>query len=61
MVDPIRDIQIVLLTNMRHSPVTEPPNGFATQSFPLAHYAGLICRVYQALAEDGRITDVDVP
>ena len=61
MVDPIRDIQIVLLTNMRHSPVTEPPNGFAAQSFPLAHYAGLICRVYQALAEDGRITDVDVP
>jgi len=37
------------------------PNGFAAQSFPLAHYAGLICRVYQALAEDGRITDVDVP
>ncbi|GAE74593.1 hypothetical protein JCM18918_224 [Cutibacterium acnes JCM 18918] len=40
MVDPIRDIQIVLLTNMRHSPVVEPPNEFATGAFPLAHYVG---------------------
>ena len=59
MVDPIRDIQIVLLTNMRHSPVVEPPNEFATGAFPLAHYVGLISRVYSALAEDERVTDVD--
>ena len=61
MVDPIRDIQIVLLTNMRHSPVVEPPNEFAAGAFPLAHYVGLISRVYSALAEDGRVTDVDAP
>lgn len=61
MVDPVRDIQIVLLTNMRHSPVVEPPNGFAAGAFPLADYVGLISRVYSALSEDDRIAQVTVP
>lgn len=40
MVDPIRDIQIVLLTNMRHSPVVEPPNEFAAGGLPACALCG---------------------
>lgn len=61
MVDPDRDIQVVLLTNMRHSPIVKPPNGFAAENFPLADYVGLIARVYRALGEDQRVVSVDPP
>lgn len=49
IIDPLHDMTITILTNMRHSPVIDPPNGFAGAQYPVADLAPISAHVYRAL------------
>lgn len=49
IIDPVHQITITILTNMRHSPVVSPPNGFAGAEFAVADLVPLSALVYRAL------------
>ncbi|UFU02585.1 penicillin binding protein PBP4B [Ruania suaedae] len=53
VIDPVHQMTITILTNMRHAPVVDPPNGFATGSMPLANLVPVSAYVYRALAGVG--------
>ncbi|WP_168209182.1 penicillin binding protein PBP4B [Agromyces intestinalis] len=55
VIDPLHQMTITILTNMRHSPVVSPPNGFAGANYPVADLAPLSGLVYRALV--GESTD----
>ncbi|WP_308467666.1 penicillin binding protein PBP4B [Rathayibacter soli] len=52
VIDPAHNMTITILTNMRHSPVVDPPNGFAASRFPIAELTPVVARVYSALLAD---------
>ncbi|MFC4555574.1 penicillin binding protein PBP4B [Georgenia faecalis] len=70
VIDPLHDLTITILTNMRHSPVINPPNGFEGANFPIADLAPISAHVYRALegesqqynplVEIGDVEDVSV-
>ncbi|MFU8849767.1 penicillin binding protein PBP4B [Micromonospora sp. SL1-18] len=49
VIDPLTQMTVTVLTNMRHSPVVSPPNGFAGASFPVSDLVPIVARVYNAL------------
>ena len=49
VIDPIYDITITVLTNLRHSPVTDPPNGFEGSDYDLSDLVAVSGYVYRAL------------
>lgn len=49
VIDPAIGMTITILTNRRHSPVVDPPNGFASDAYPIANLAPVCRRVYDAL------------
>lgn len=49
VIDPAHSMTITILTNRRHSPVVDPPNGFASDAYPIAQLAPVCGRVYDAL------------
>jgi len=49
IIDPVYNMSIVILTNYRHSPVVNPPNGFEAGNLALADLVPLSAQVYQAL------------
>ncbi|MPV50495.1 penicillin binding protein PBP4B [Pseudactinotalea sp. HY160] len=49
IIDPLHQLTITILTNMRHSPVTSPPNGFAGANYAVADLVPISARVYRAL------------
>jgi CubicO group peptidase (beta-lactamase class C family) len=49
IIDPTYGMTITILTNMRHSPVVDPPNGFAASIYPIADMVPVVARVYNAL------------
>lgn len=53
IIDPSYDMTITILTNMRHSPVVNPPNGFEDASFPISDMVPVSARVYNALLTGG--------
>jgi len=52
VIDPAHAMTITILTNRRHSPVADPPNGFASDAYPIANLAPVCGRVYAALTDD---------
>lgn len=52
VIDPAYDMTITIVTNLRHSPVVDPPNGFAGSRFPIAELTPVVARVYAALLRD---------
>jgi len=52
IIDPTYDMTITILTNMRHSPVINPPNGFEDSNFPIADMVPVSARVYAALTSE---------
>lgn len=53
VIDPVHQMTITILTNMRHAPVVSPPNGFDTASLPLANLVPISAYVYRALSGVG--------
>jgi CubicO group peptidase (beta-lactamase class C family) len=51
IIDPTYDMTVTILTNMRHSPVVDPPNGFWDSRFPIASMVPVTARVYNALLD----------
>jgi CubicO group peptidase (beta-lactamase class C family) len=49
IIDPAHDMTIVILTNMRHSPVLSPPNGFEASRYPISGMRAVSDRIYDAL------------
>ena len=52
IIDPLHDMTITILTNMRHSPVIDPPNGFAGGQYPVSDLAPISAHVYRALTNE---------
>ncbi|WP_308797986.1 penicillin binding protein PBP4B [Agromyces silvae] len=52
VIDPVHQMTITILTNMRHSPVVSPPNGFQGASFDVSDLAPVSAMVYRALVHD---------
>ncbi|MGX5696808.1 penicillin binding protein PBP4B [Agromyces soli] len=52
VIDPLHQMTITILTNMRHSPVVSPPNGFAGAEYDVADLAPVSAMVYRALVGD---------
>ncbi|TAM69347.1 MAG: penicillin binding protein PBP4B [Microbacteriaceae bacterium] len=52
IIDPAYNMTITILTNMPHSPVVDPPNGFAASRYPIAELTPVVARVYSALRAD---------
>lgn len=50
VIDPLHDMTITILTNMRHSPVIDPPNGFAGAEYAVSDLVPIIARIYRALS-----------
>lgn len=50
VIDPLHDMTITILTNMRHSPVIDPPNGFAGAEYAVSDLVPITARVYRALS-----------
>ncbi|QOR72836.1 penicillin binding protein PBP4B [Ruania alkalisoli] len=53
VIDPVHQMTITILTNMRHAPVVSPPNGFEAGSMPLANLVPVSAYVYRALTGIG--------
>jgi len=53
IIDPVYGMTITILTNKRHSPVVEPPNGFASREYPISDLVPVSARVYAALLTGG--------
>lgn len=53
IIDPTYDMTITILTNMRHSPVVDPPNGFADSDFAISNMVPVSARIYNALLSTG--------
>lgn len=54
VIDPEHDLAIILLTNARHSPIEEDPQGklaFVGKNFEVGRYGSVISLVYEALLE----------
>lgn len=53
VIDPVYDLAIILLTNKRHSKVTEIEDSFefATDNFETGKYASIVSMIYEALIE----------
>src|SRR5699024_3072940 len=49
IIDPLHQLTITILTNMRHSPVTSPPNGFAGADYAVSDLVPISARIYRAL------------
>ncbi|MCS5717784.1 penicillin binding protein PBP4B [Herbiconiux sp. CPCC 205763] len=49
IIDPLNQMTITILTNMRHSPVVSPPNGFEGAQYPVADLVPISAHVYRAL------------
>lgn len=49
IIDPAYDMTIVILTNMRHSPVLSPPNEFEASEYPISGMRAVSDRIYDAL------------
>lgn len=54
VIDPLHDMTITVLTNMRHSPVIDPPNGFAGGQYAVSDLVPITARVYAALSTQTR-------
>lgn len=52
VIDPLHQMTITILTNMRHSPVVNPPNGFAGAEYDVSDLAPVSAMVYRALVGD---------
>ena len=52
IIDPVYNMTITILTNLRHSPVVSPPNGFAGSNFPIADLVPISGLVYNSLIWD---------
>ena len=51
MVDPRADLVIAVLTNLRHSPVVDPPNGFAGQAYEAMDLTAVMAEVYGSIRD----------
>jgi CubicO group peptidase (beta-lactamase class C family) len=49
IIDPVYNMTITILTNLRHSPVVNPPNGFAGSNYPIASLAPISGMVYDSM------------
>ncbi len=62
IIDPHHDMTITILTNMRHSPVVAPPNGFAAARMAMGNLVPASAHAYRALSWEtasdrmGRVT-----
>jgi CubicO group peptidase (beta-lactamase class C family) len=52
IIDPVYNMTITILTNLRHSPVVTPPNGFAGSNFPIGDLVPISALVYDSLIWD---------
>ena len=52
IIDPVYNMTITILTNLRHSPVVTPPNGFAGSNYPIGDLAPISGMVYAALMSE---------
>jgi serine-type D-Ala-D-Ala carboxypeptidase len=52
IIDPVYNMTITILTNLRHSPVIAPPNGFAGSDYPIADLAPISGMVYASLMSE---------
>lgn len=50
VIDPHHDMTITILTNMRHSPVVAPPNGFAAAQMAMGNLVPASAYAYRALS-----------
>ena len=48
IIDPVYNMTITILTNLRHSPVVTPPNGFAGSNYPIGSLAPISGMIYAA-------------
>jgi len=48
---------ITILTNLRHSPVVNPPNGFAGSNYPIASLAPISGMVYDSMISKNTSTN----
>lgn len=61
VIDPVYHMTITILTNLRHSPVVSPPNGFAGSNYPIADLAPISGLVYNALNDEKLQYSPDAP
>ncbi|MFJ5717834.1 penicillin binding protein PBP4B [Neobacillus sp. NPDC093127] len=61
IIDPVYNMSITILTNLRHSPVVSPPNGFAGSNFPIANLVPISALVYDSLVSDKEQYSPDAP
>ena len=52
IIDPVYNMTITILTNLRHSPVVTPPNGFAGSTYPIGSLAPISGMVYASLMSE---------
>ena len=52
IIDPVYNMTITILTNLRHSPVVTPPNGFAGSNYPIGSLAPISGMVYASLMSE---------
>ena len=57
IIDPVYNMTITILTNLRHSLVVTPPNGFAGSNFPIGSLAPISGMVYASLMSDKTTVD----
>ena len=52
IIDPVYNMTITILTNLRHSPVVDPPNGFDGKNYPIGSLAPISGMVYGSLMSE---------
>lgn len=52
IIDPVYNMTITILTNLRHSEVITPPNGFAGSTYPIGSLAPISGMVYGSLMSE---------
>jgi len=52
IIDPVYNMTITILTNLRHSEVVTPPNGFAGSTYPIGSLAPISGMVYESLMSE---------
>ena len=57
IIDPVYNMTITILTNLRHSPVVTPPNGFAGSNYPIGSLAPISGMVYASLMSEKPTVD----
>ncbi|MCJ7690312.1 MAG: serine hydrolase, partial [Clostridiaceae bacterium] len=52
IIDPVYNMTITILTNLRHSEVVAPPNGFDGKNYPIGSLAPISGMVYGSLISE---------